>query len=72
MVKKKHVQRDYLQMRHEACQIAAMGIRFIWYKRFDGILDKHNDQIGNLLNGLSAEVKAREKGEDVLSKAITG
>lgn len=43
-----------------------------WYKRFDGVLDKHNEQIGNLLNGLSAEVKAREKGEDLLSKAISG
>ena len=41
-----------------------------WYKRFDGILDKHNNQIGNLLSGLSSEVKAREKGEDSLSKAL--
>lgn len=43
-----------------------------WYKRFDGILDKHNNQIGDLLNGLSSEVKARERGEDSLSKAILG
>jgi chromosome segregation ATPase len=43
-----------------------------WYKRFDGILDKHNNQIGDLLNGLSSEVKARERGEDSLSKAISG
>lgn len=43
-----------------------------WYKRFDGILDKHNIQIGNLLNGLSTEVKAREKGEDSLSKTLSG
>lgn len=43
-----------------------------WYKRFDGILDKHNSQIGDLLRGLSIEVKAREKGEDLLSQAISG
>ncbi len=43
-----------------------------WYKRFDGILDKHNSQIGDLLTGLSSEVKAREKGEDTLSRALSG
>lgn len=42
-----------------------------WYKRFDGILDKHNSQIGDLLTGLSAEVKAREKGEDSLSRFMS-
>lgn len=42
-----------------------------WYKRFEGILDGHNTQIGNLLAGLSIEVKAREKGEDSLSQALT-
>lgn len=42
-----------------------------WYKRFDGILDKHNSQIGDLLQGLAIEVKTREKGEDSLSRAIS-
>jgi deoxycytidine triphosphate deaminase len=43
-----------------------------WYERFEGILDRHNTQIGELLKGLDTEVKAREKGEDALSHAISG
>lgn len=43
-----------------------------WYKRFEGILDGHNTQIGNLIQGLNIEVKARERGEDSLSRALTG
>ncbi|MCX5904964.1 MAG: hypothetical protein NTV89_16175 [Proteobacteria bacterium] len=43
-----------------------------WYKKFEDVLDNHNNQIGNLLAGLSAEVTARERGEDSLSKAISG
>jgi deoxycytidine triphosphate deaminase len=43
-----------------------------WYKRFEGILDGHNSQIGTLIQGLNSEVKAREKGEDTLSLALTG
>ena len=42
-----------------------------WYKRFETILDKHNNQIGSLIQGLAIEVKAREKGEDSLSHAIS-
>lgn len=41
-----------------------------WYKRFEGILESHNSQIGELIKGLDTEVKAREKGEDSLSRAI--
>lgn len=42
-----------------------------WYKRYEGILDRHSNQIGDLLQGLAIEVKAREKGEDSLSRAIS-
>ena len=42
-----------------------------WYKRFEGILDRHSDQIGELLQGLKSEVTAREKGEDTLTRTLS-
>jgi deoxycytidine triphosphate deaminase len=41
-----------------------------WYNRFEGILERHSGQIGDLIQGLAIEIKAREKGEDSLSRAI--
>jgi len=41
-----------------------------WYKRFEGILERHSTQIGDLIRGLDIEVKAREKGEDTISRAL--
>jgi len=42
-----------------------------WYNRFEGILERHSGQIGDLIQGLAIEIKAREKGEDSLSRAIS-
>lgn len=35
-------------------------------------LDRHDEQISNILRGLETEKQAREKGEDEFTKAITG
>jgi len=41
-----------------------------WYRRFEESLGRHDNQIGNLLNGLTAEKETREKGEDKLTEAV--
>jgi deoxycytidine triphosphate deaminase len=41
-----------------------------WYKRFQESLDEHNDQIGQLTAGLTAEKESRSKGEDSLTQAL--
>jgi deoxycytidine triphosphate deaminase len=41
-----------------------------WYKRFKDSLDRHDQQIGDLIKGLAAEKDAREKGEDRIGDAV--
>jgi deoxycytidine triphosphate deaminase len=41
-----------------------------WYKRLKECLDRHDQQIGDLIRGLAAEKEAREKGQDVVAQAV--
>jgi deoxycytidine triphosphate deaminase len=43
-----------------------------WYRRFEESLERHDKQIANLLDGLNAEVQARNRGEDKLSQTLGG
>lgn len=42
-----------------------------WYKKFEGLMEGHDKQIGDLLGGLKTKVETRTKGEDKLSNLIT-
>jgi hypothetical protein len=42
-----------------------------WYRRFEGLLEAHDKQIAGLLQGLTTEKEAREKGEDKLSGLVS-
>ncbi len=41
-----------------------------WYRRFEDSLEGHSRQIGDLLQGLTAEKDARTKGEDKITEAL--
>ena len=40
-----------------------------WYQRFEGSLQRHDNQIGDLLQGLASEKDTRSRGEDKISLA---
>lgn len=40
-----------------------------WYQRFEGSLQRHDNQIGDLLQGLASEKDTRSRGEDKVSLA---
>ena len=42
----------------------------LWYQKFEESLDRHDQQIGQLLGSLASEKDARERGEDKLSEAV--
>jgi dUTPase len=41
-----------------------------WFRKFEALLERDEEQLRKLVQGLSSEVEARQKGEDGLSKAL--